>query len=376
MEFTKKRKFEEVGNDHDSKVYKMHITDADIEENKVERWVPVVVRHHGSDYEKAVFEKYEVNNMSQVRNKKTGRVLSSNELGRIELRGNGKGQRFANYRLCLASFFPDDIPDDIGGYHVDHINGNTSDNRLCNLQWITPSEHNEKTMRRTFSTRKSLIEKMGKKVRIIAVKKGGNAGLVGNFYDSATCAANALKLTPQNVSLSAGQGCFVKNYKFEYVDEPLLEGEFFLPLGAYKVSNKGRIRMKSGKITTGSKRHRRHRCVKIKLPGDIKERSYLVHVLVWLAFNDRIPPGQVVMHNNTYNTLDDEGYERNWIEDLSLRSPHDNSRRLKKVRCVSNGEVYKSVAQAARDLGLNYGNVWNVCNGNQKSTGGMTFEYV
>ena len=46
------------------------------------------------------------------------------------------------------------------------------------------------------------------------------------------------------------------------------------------------------------------------------------------------------------------------------------------VRCVETGTIYKSIAFAARELGLKASNISNVCIGNRKTTGGYHFEYI
>ena len=92
--------------------------------------------------------------------------------------------------------------------------------------------------------------------------------------------------------------------------------------------------------------------------------------------------GEVGMHNDTYNTLDSTGYQRNWLCDLSWgtqqqnsQSYNDNRTDLKRVRCVDTGDEYRSAGAAGRDMGLVGSSIWAVCQKKLKKTGGKTFEY-
>jgi len=92
------------------------------------------------------FEKYEVSNMGNVRNKRTQFVLAlrHNHAGYNKVglccnghqRHNKKGVRVA--RLVAIAFIPnpDNLPE------VDHINRVRDDDRVENLRWVTHSENN------------------------------------------------------------------------------------------------------------------------------------------------------------------------------------------------------------------------------------------
>lgn len=176
-----------------------------------------------------------------------------------------------------------------------------------------------------------------------------------------------------------------KQYKFKYVEEPLLDGEIFKPLGVYQVSSKGRVKMKRGNITVGSNlsgNNSKYRAVLIKLYGDVVKRHYLVHTLVWMAHVGPISNGHVIMHDDKVHTLDEEGCERNHLEDLSvgtqqqnMQSYHDNRTDLKRVRCIDNNTIYFSAAVAARELELDGSHIHKVCCKKLKTTGGKRFEY-
>lgn len=348
-----------------------------------EEWRPVIVRHHGKTFEKAVYEKYEVSDRCRIRNTKT-KMVFSNKNDRITLQDGGMRKIFARYRLCLASFYPNKIPDDIDNHHCDHIDGNHYNNVLSNLQWLSNSEHVKKTHAQVNGRRKSKVEKQGKKVKIVDVRNDIYKEFIGREFNSATCAACEMGLHQGAISNSARKNCWVENYKFQYVEEPLLEGEIFTSLGDYQVSNRGRVRMKNGKITTGTDvTGSEYRVVYLKLSHKNKRRKYYVHYLVWIAFHGQKPDGKVVMHDDTKDTLDEEGRQRNWLEDLSLGTPsentqsyYDNRTDLKRVRCVDNGEEYKSASQAAIKLKLDSSLVHKVCQKKRKTTGGFSFEYV
>lgn len=351
-----------------------------------ERWVPVIIKHHGEAFEKGVFGKYEVSDRCIIRNTKTKRILS-NKTDFVGLSGGGMRKTLARYRVCIASFYPDKIPENIDNYDVDHIDGNHDNNELSNLQWLSRSEHCKKTRMQTKGRRKSQIKKQGKKVKVVAVKRDGKKYMCGRVFDSCHCAARELDLKHQNVSSSARKGHWVNGkYMFEFEEELILQNEVWKPIGndGCQISNKGRFKTKRGNIINGANiPGRKYRRVNVKLNGDKKVKQYLVHVIVWIAFNGPIPDGLIVMHNDTYNTLDEDGYERNWLEDLSLgtfkqnsQSYHNNRTGLKRVRDIETGIEYRNAGEAARVLGLDCGSIHSVCKKRTKTAGRKRFQYV
>ena len=87
------------------------------------------------------YNNYEISNMGNVRNKKTGLILK-NRLSKtgyycVGLSFNGKHKRFSVHRL-IALYF---IPNPHNKPFVDHINRIRTDNSINNLRWATPSEN-------------------------------------------------------------------------------------------------------------------------------------------------------------------------------------------------------------------------------------------
>lgn len=87
------------------------------------------------------FDDYEISNLRNVRNVKTGRILkqSTDKRGynKIGLWKNTKQTTLYLHRLLADAFIlnPNNKP------LIDHINGNKTDNSIENLRWCTVSEN-------------------------------------------------------------------------------------------------------------------------------------------------------------------------------------------------------------------------------------------
>ena len=84
-------------------------------------------------------QKYEVNSIGEVRNKRTGRVLknSTRKDGYCQVMLGRKTIPEYIHRLVAEAFIPN--PENLP--QVDHINGVKSDNRAENLRWVDATEN-------------------------------------------------------------------------------------------------------------------------------------------------------------------------------------------------------------------------------------------
>ena len=66
------------------------------------------------------------------------------------------------------------------------------------------------------------------------------------------------------------------------------------------------------------------------------------------------------------------------VQNLQWITKKDNIKKAvcKKIHCLENDKIYESQTQAARELGLDQGNISKVCRGIHKQTGGYHFEFV
>lgn len=88
---------------------------------------------------------YEISNLGNVKSLKKGfkkeKILKNrcdeSEYVRVDLRLNGKSKTIRTHRLVATHF----IPNIYNKPQVNHINGNKSDNRVENLEWVSSIEN-------------------------------------------------------------------------------------------------------------------------------------------------------------------------------------------------------------------------------------------
>lgn len=180
-----------------------------------------------------------------------------------------------------------------------------------------------------------------------------------------------------------------------------MNGEIWKPIvgyeGLYEVSNKGRVhslprmvhynsgyeKRNNGKILTPSKASKYKNCdyYRVSLSKDNKAKAIPVHRLVAEHFIQRKEGCNFVnhidgnKHNNSADNLEWVTSKGNKLHTVytGLDIPYFG---IKKVYCITNGEVYPSASFAARKLGLLDTSIAKVCRGRYKHTGGMVFRYV
>lgn len=146
--------------------------------------------------------RYQVSACGQVRNADTGLVLRpqrcSNGYRIVNL---GRGSRHLVHRLVAVAF--------VGGdpaLQVNHKNGDRSDNRAENLEWLSCSENHRHSYR-------ELARKQHGSTRRVAVSKGG----VSQTFESELAAAQHLGVVPGSVASAVTRNHKCKGHEVFYV---------------------------------------------------------------------------------------------------------------------------------------------------------------
>jgi hypothetical protein len=105
---------------------------------------------------------YEVSCRGNIRNKRTGKILSNNSKTYVcVMLFKGKDfKRFLAHRIVANAF----IPNPLNKREVNHINGIKNDNRIENLEWCTPSENVNHSWRIGTSKTTDGMRKAGKEL--------------------------------------------------------------------------------------------------------------------------------------------------------------------------------------------------------------------
>jgi len=272
------------------------------------------------------FEKYEVNHISQVRNKKTQKLLKpigDFTVNLYDQDGNHHSKRI--YHLTLQAFFPHILQNE---RDVDHIDEDHSNNHINNLQWIRPGLNSRKSLKlrpRNHGPKQSRPIEQWSKDKSLLIQE----------FTSVSEAKRHTHIDQRNISScahgkqSSAGGYFWKFRELESQNN--LPGEEWstndclrelLPNPKIRVSNMGRILTAKGIKTKGT-----------KIPGTCghrKFRGYKVHQLVWAVWGDGRPVPKkgddlMICHNDSV-PRDEDGCASNAIQHLRLDTQSENAK--------------------------------------------------
>lgn len=156
--------------------------------------------------------------------------------------------------------------------------------------------------------------------------------------------------------------------------------------GYYQVSSYGRVRnVKTKQILTGDTNNAGYRRVTLYSP--VKKR-FFVHRLVALHFCEGYSENLIVNHKDG-NKLNNNADNLEWVtrseNDLhayknNLRKPHPCTFKKKvaayDLTTLEIVKIYKNVQECCDDLQVARSNIYNCCNGKQKSCRGYGLKYL
>ncbi len=154
---------------------------------------------------------YEVSCRGNIRNKRTGKILSNNCKGYVVVSFwvNNKSKNFLAHRIVAKAF----IPNPLNKKEVNHINGIKNDNRIENLEWCTPSENINHSWRIGTSKTTDGMRKAGKALwasgtQGMFVKKPVKDKSTGIVYSSRRELAKAANISEAMVRYKIRKGIY------------------------------------------------------------------------------------------------------------------------------------------------------------------------
>lgn len=330
------------------------------------------------------YENYEVSNLGNVRNKKTGRILKSYNKGGYYVVGLSKikVQIFQVHRLVCQAFIlnPENKP------QVNHIDKNGLNNNVNNLEWNTVLENN-------IHRSNGVTQTTNQQIPIYRVDEKTNEKL--EKYDSIELAAEWIftqGLSKNINSIKSGISCAFRNvYKSSFGFKWILEEQFNFENEIWKqviindkdttnyyVSSLGRFKNSKGIIMKNYKPHHSG-YIYVRVNND----KYALHRLVAFTFLEN-------PENKAYVNHIDGNKTNNALVNIEWNTPNENSLHSHKIGLnkgnkrkivqydleINKITDYNSIVEASKTLNISQSNIKAVLYNKQKTAGGFIFKYL
>jgi len=327
------------------------------------------------------FSKYNISNFGNVRNSKSQRVLKpanlNGYLANKIYNDDGKHKNMLIHRLVGLAFIPN--PED--KTTIDHIDRDKKNNNLFNLKWATGTEQNRNQIRPTNINSARAVwrldKKTGERLEVYKSVQLAMQWVIDNNLIKSLKGATNISTVAQRKQGSA------YGFNWEYECEKQYKDEEWKTIpsehihntkGKYQVSQYGRIKLPSGRITEGNINISGYRKV------GISTRIYSLHRIVAQTFipNPENKPQVNHIDGNKQNAC---------VGNLEWATAHENSvhvytsglRATKKVvqYDLENNRLneFSSQAEASRELHIHRGNISSCCRKKTQTAGGYVFRY-
>ena len=287
-----------------------------------------------------------------------------------------RGKMFLVHRLVARAFHGP--PPSAAHTHVNHIDGNTANNAVSNLEYATPKEN----------SRHFYANGSGKRSGVCKPVYCRPIGLgPWQRFPSRREAAQALGLSPSDVSnCCKGRRLHVGGFEFQPDDvSSLLCGEVWQEaqypgmtqaIPAWMVSSHGRVKTHTGHITPGHRIKAGYYRIQCRIKAAGVNRPLLVHRLVAASFLGQPSAEDMQVNhrdrnpgNNHVNNLEFVTPAQNMQHAYSSRAdgyihkPNARKPVLGRARSASDWLRFASIAEAAVHAGISASAISQVCNG-------------
>lgn len=339
------------------------------------------------------FEKYEISNFGNLRNKITKNILKpSIKSGYLCLCiGNDNGYRKSVkiHRIVAQNF----IPNPENKETVNHKDHNRLNNNVNNLEWATTTEQNnhkrkcKKEIQELVSSRPvwRIDKNTNKKIEYYKTIREAAQWIFDNNLTSVKEFNNGNNIKTRISAVAQGRRSTTFGYKWEYCNEcenkydneewKDIPCEIINGIKGYKISNYARVKNHRGRITEG------HNHASGYLWVSISPKQYLLHRLVAKVFIPNPENKEQVNHidGNKKNACADN---LEWCSNTENQIHKINSGLSNSIKKIVQYDLkmnkikeFFSQVEASKELKISNVNISKCCRGNAKTAGGFIFKF-